>query len=69
MVKDITDQSDLVGEEEGTKATKAGTSTARQKIKTPDSMEITLPFLPDAIPTIDDMLGKVPKLRYVDHDV
>jgi hypothetical protein len=40
-----------------------------KKRKTPDSMEITLPFLPDAVPTIDDMLGKVPKLRYVDHDM
>jgi hypothetical protein len=32
-------------------------------------MEITLPFLPDAVPTVDDMLGKVPRLRYADHDV
>jgi hypothetical protein len=40
-----------------------------QKRKTPDSMEITLPFLPDAVITVDDMLGKVPKMRYVDHDV
>jgi hypothetical protein len=32
-------------------------------------MEITLPFLPYTIPTIDDMLGKIPKLRYADHDI
>jgi hypothetical protein len=34
-----------------------------------DAMEITLPYLPDAVIVVDDMLGKVPKLRYVDHDV
>jgi hypothetical protein len=32
-------------------------------------MDITLPYLPDAVVTVDDMLGKVPKLRYSDHDV
>jgi hypothetical protein len=32
-------------------------------------MDITLPYLPDAVITVDDMLGKVPKLRYADHDV
>jgi hypothetical protein len=32
-------------------------------------MDITLPYLLDAVITVDDMLGKVPKLRYVDHDV
>ena len=32
-------------------------------------MDITLPYLPDAMVTIDDMLRKVPKLRYSDHDV
>jgi hypothetical protein len=32
-------------------------------------MNITLPYLLDAIVTVDDMLGKVPKLRYSDHDV
>jgi hypothetical protein len=32
-------------------------------------MEITLPFHPYVVPTIDDMMGKVPKLRYADHDV
>jgi len=30
-------------------------------------MEITLPFIPYVFPTVDDMLRKVPKLRYVDH--
>jgi hypothetical protein len=32
-------------------------------------MEITLPFIPDVVPTVNDMLGKVPKLRYAYHDV
>jgi hypothetical protein len=32
-------------------------------------MEITLPFLPNAVINVDDMLGKVPKLKYTDHDV
>jgi hypothetical protein len=32
-------------------------------------MEITLPYLPHAVLIVDDMMGKVPKLRYVDHDV
>jgi hypothetical protein len=69
LVEDITDQPESVGEEEGTEAAEAGTSVAGKKRKTPDSMEITLPFLPDVVPTVDDMLGKVPKLRYVDHDM
>jgi hypothetical protein len=32
-------------------------------------MDITLPYLPYAVVTVYDILGKVPKLRYVDHDV
>jgi hypothetical protein len=44
-------------------------SNAGQKRKTTDRMEITLPFLLDVVPTVDDMLGKVPKLRYTDHDM
>jgi hypothetical protein len=40
-----------------------------QKRKTPKSLDISLPFIPDVVPTIEDMLGKVPKLRYADHDV
>jgi hypothetical protein len=32
-------------------------------------MDVTLPYLPDAVIIVDDMLGKVPKLRYTDHDV
>jgi hypothetical protein len=40
-----------------------------KKRKTLDSMECNLPFLPDAIPTVNDMLGKVPKWRYEDHEM
>jgi hypothetical protein len=69
LVEDITDWSESAGEEEGTEAAEADTSTAGKKRKTPDNMEIILPFLPDTVPTIDDMLGKVPRLRYADHDV
>jgi hypothetical protein len=32
-------------------------------------MEITLPFLLDTVITTNDILGKVPKMRYVDHDM
>jgi hypothetical protein len=46
-----------------------GTYDVGHKRKDQDSMNITLPYLPDAVIVVDDMLGKVPKLRYVDHDV
>jgi hypothetical protein len=32
-------------------------------------MDITLPYIPDALVIVDDMLGKLPKLRYSDDDV
>jgi len=32
-------------------------------------MDITLPYLLDVVVIMDDMLGKLPKLRYSDHDV
>jgi hypothetical protein len=32
-------------------------------------MDITLPYLSYAVIIVDDMLGKVPKLKYLDHDV
>jgi hypothetical protein len=56
-------------DKEGTEVIKVGTSTVGQKRNTPKSLDISLPFIPDAVPTIEDMLGKVPKLRYMDHDV
>ena len=41
----------------------------QDKKKAPDTMEIQLPYLPNAFITIDDMLGKIPKMRCADHDV
>jgi len=32
-------------------------------------VEITLPHLPDIVVTMEDMSGKVPKLKYVDHEI
>jgi hypothetical protein len=69
LVEDIIDQPESAGEEEGTEEAEADTSAVGKKRKISDSMEITLPFLPHIVPTVDDMLGKVPRLRYVDHDV
>jgi hypothetical protein len=66
LVKEITDKPETIGEEEGTEAAEEGTSVVGKKRKNPNSMEITLPFLPNVVPTFDDMLRKVPKLRYVD---
>jgi hypothetical protein len=34
-----------------------------------DNEEITLPYLPDVVVIVEDMLRKVPKLWYSDHDV
>jgi hypothetical protein len=34
-----------------------------------DVEEITLPYIPDAMIRVEDMLGKVPKLRYYDPNV
>jgi hypothetical protein len=40
-----------------------------QKRKIPDIMGITLLYLQDAFITMDEMIGKVPNLRYADHKV
>jgi hypothetical protein len=40
-----------------------------QKIKAPGEIEITLPYLPDVVVAVEDMLGKVLKLKYSYHDV
>jgi len=32
-------------------------------------VEITLPHLIDVVVAVEDMLGKMPKLNYVDHDI
>jgi hypothetical protein len=69
LVEDITNQPEFEREEEDTDPVEASPSTVGQKKKVQDAMEITLPYLPYAVITMDDMLGMVPKLRYVDHDV
>jgi hypothetical protein len=40
-----------------------------QKIKAHDTMDITLPYLLEEMIIVEDMLGKIPKLRYSDHVV
>jgi hypothetical protein len=40
-----------------------------QKRKAPSTVEITLPHLPDVVVVVEDMLGKVLKLKYADHDI
>jgi len=40
-----------------------------QKRKAPSVVEITLPHLPNIVVAVEDMLGKVPKLKYADHDI
>jgi hypothetical protein len=69
LVEDITNRPDSEREEEDAETTEAGPSAVGKKRKVQDATNITLPYLPDAVVTVDDMLGKVPKLRYSDHDV
>jgi hypothetical protein len=69
LVKDIIDGSDSEREEDNAEITEACPSVVGKKIKVWDAMDITLPYLPHAVVTVDDMLGKVPKLRYSYHDV
>jgi hypothetical protein len=69
LVEDITDQPKSGREEEDADATEVGTSVMGQKRKKRDAMEITIPYLLDTVITLDGMLGKVPRLRYADHDV
>jgi hypothetical protein len=69
LVKDINGGPESEREEEDADEIEAGPSAAGQKIKSPDAMEVTLPYLSDAVIFVEDMLGKVPKLRYTDYDV
>jgi len=64
LVKGITNRPDSEREEDDAKTTKVGPSSFRQRRKVQDATYITLPYLPDAVVTVDDMLEKVPKLRY-----
>jgi hypothetical protein len=68
LVEDITNQPKSEGEEDDTE-TRSRPIYIGKKIKVQDAAKITLPYLPDAVVTVEDMLGKVPKLRYSDHDV
>jgi hypothetical protein len=69
LVEDITNRPKSRREEEDVYAAEAGTYVVGQKVKTLDTMEITLSYLSDEVITVDDMMEKVPKLRYVDHDM
>jgi hypothetical protein len=40
-----------------------------QKRKAPCTIKITLPYILDVVVVVEDMLGKVPKLKYADHNV
>jgi len=55
--------------ESGREEEAADTSIVGHKRKAPYTMDATLSYLLDAVITMDDMMGKVPKLRYADHDV
>jgi len=68
LVEDITDWTESE-REEYVDEIDASPSTVGHKRNVHDTMDITLPHLPNAVITVDDMLGNVPKLRYADHDV
>jgi hypothetical protein len=71
LVEDITGQQEIEGEEEEEVEDEAAEENlvVGQKRKAPSAVEITLPYLPDVVVAVEDMLGKVPKLKYADHDV
>jgi hypothetical protein len=70
LVEDIKNQSDSKGDEEYTTETVVkGHPIIGQKIKVEDTIDITLPYILDVVVIVEDMLKKVPKLRYSDHDV
>jgi hypothetical protein len=71
LVEDITGQQEIEGEEEEEVEDEVAEENpvVGQKRKAPGIVEITLPYLPDVVVAVEDMLGKVPKLKYADHDV
>jgi hypothetical protein len=69
FVEDITDQPEFEREEEDVGLAESGPSSMGQKRKVWDVVHIKLPYLPDTMIIVDDMIGKLPKIRYVDHDV
>ena len=69
MVEDITDRLDSEREAKDAETIEVGPFAIGLKRKAQDAIDITLPYLPDAVVTVEGMLRKVPKLRYSDHDV
>jgi hypothetical protein len=69
LVEDIINQSESEMEEGDVDPSKLDPYIMGQKIKAQDIMDITLPYLPDTVVVVDDMMGKVPTLKYIDHDV
>jgi hypothetical protein len=69
LVEDITNQQEYEGAECDTKTMTEGQPTVGKKREEKDVVEITLPYLPDVVVTVEDMLEKLSKLRYSDHDV
>jgi hypothetical protein len=63
LVEEITNQADSEGEEDDIETAEVGPFVVRKKIKVKDTTDITLPYLPDTVVTVDDMLRKLPKLR------
>lgn len=52
MVEDITKHSESEEEEDETKIVEVGPSNVQKKRKVQDSIEITLPYLPNALVTM-----------------
>jgi hypothetical protein len=69
QVEDIIDRPESSRDEEGVEVVEAGTSIVGKKRKILKRLYISLPFILDTVPTVEDMLGKVTKLSYADHDV
>ena len=69
MVEEITNHPETKEEEYMTQKIAEGHPTVDQKRKTQVKNEITIPHILDFVVTKEEMLGKVPKLRYSYHDV
>jgi hypothetical protein len=58
LVEDITNQPYSKGEKDDAETTEEGPFAVRKKRKAQDATDITLPYLPDAMVTMDIMLNK-----------
>jgi hypothetical protein len=56
-------------EEETLEETTTGSSKKKASMHTQTQIELSVPHIPDSVVIVEDMLGCVPKLWYVDHDV